>query len=399
MAGPKKRTTRADQPRDSRAVRELKEDLGLDEDDWQEFLRHALDGFADYENARFFDSDEPLRLRDAPDEWFEDPRPLGYVTLRVLKEGKPDLASRVAWFFLQCWDPGPGDHSGPPGMGPSWLYLAREGVEAPVDPAGLARLALQIPEDFFQAITENDLIPLCGLIVESKQPVDVWDLHALLAAVTRAKIPGRAAFHVFNDLMQFDGIPPGVKRVFCRGVLECPAEVQQMIERGEALRAPLLTADGPARMPRMYREIEMGGAGRWHPGLKRHAVRALVEDLGEPLEDVIAEFFLTDHGDTQSTDAVSEGVLDLIRTHAEELGPDLVKRHLSRAIRKGSAAVRQAAYRVGLERFGSAFARPALKDSARMVRDWAAKALSKAEPKRVAKSRSPRHAPGDSPDE
>ncbi len=206
MAGPKKRTTRADQPRDSRAVRELKEDLGLGEDDWQAFLRHARDGFADYEEASFSESDEPIRLRDAPDEWFEDPTRLGYVTLRVLKEGNPDLASRVAWYFLQIWEAEPGDHSGPPGMGPSWLYLAREGVDAPVNPVGLARLALQIPEDFFQGIGENDLIPLCRLIVESKKPVDVWDLHALLAAVTRAKIPGRAAFHVFSDLMEFDGV-------------------------------------------------------------------------------------------------------------------------------------------------------------------------------------------------
>ncbi len=172
-----------------------------------------------------------------------------------------------------------------------------------------------------------------------------------------------------------------------------------MIERGEALRAPLPTGDGPARMPRMYREIEMGGAGRWHPGLKRHAVRALVENLGGPLEDVIAEFFLKDHGDPQGTDAVSEGVLDLVRIHAEELGPEVVKRHLSRAIKKGSAAVRQAAYRLGLEQFGPAYARPALKDSARMVRDWAAKALSKATPKPVAKSRTSKQAPGDSPDE
>ena len=63
MARPKKPKARADQPRDSRAVRELKEDLGLDETDWQEFLRHALDGFADYEKASFFESDVRLRLR------------------------------------------------------------------------------------------------------------------------------------------------------------------------------------------------------------------------------------------------------------------------------------------------------------------------------------------------
>jgi hypothetical protein len=399
MARPKKPKTRADQPRNSRAVRELKEDLGLDEADWQEFLRHAIDGFADYEKASFFESDEPLRLRDAPDEWFDDPTPLGYVTLRVLREGNPDLAIRVAWFFLQSWDVQPNDFSGPPGIGPSWLYLSREGVEAPVDPAGLARLALQIPEDFFKGITEGDLIPLCRIIVESKKPLDVWDLHALLAAVTLAKIPGRAAFHVFNDLMEYDGVSPEVKRELCRGVLECPAEFQRICERANAVRASMQTDDGLMRTPRMYLEIRTGGAGGRHPGLKRHAVRALVENLGEPLEGVISEFFLKDHGDTEGTNAVSEGVLDLIRIHAEELGPEVVKRRLSQGIKKGAAAVRQAAYRVGLERFGPAFTRPAFKDPARLVRDWAAKALFKDKPKRGSKSRSPKIAPGNSPDD
>ena len=43
----------------------------------------------------------------------------------------------------------------------------------------------------------------------------------------------------------------------------------------------------------------------------------------------------------------------------------------ARPSRRGSAIVRQAAYRVGAERFGSVFARPALRDNARVVRDWA----------------------------
>ncbi len=150
MAKPKQSKAQVNQPRDSRAVRELKEDLGLDEADWQEFLRHALDGFADYEKASFFESDEPLRLRDAPDEWFEDPKPLGYVTLRVLKEGNPDLAARVAWFFLQSWEAEPNDLSGPPGIGPSWLYLSREGVDAPVQPRGIGSSGAANPRGFLQ---------------------------------------------------------------------------------------------------------------------------------------------------------------------------------------------------------------------------------------------------------
>ena len=389
----------SDQPRNSRAVRELKEDLGVDETDWQEFLRHALDGFADYEEDRFYESDFRLRMRDAPAEWFESPEPLGFVTLRVLKEGKPDLAARVAYYFLQICEPEPNESCGPVGIGPSWLCISREGVDAPVDPAGLARLAFQIPEDFFRGIAEDDLIPLCRLIVESKRPVDVWDLHALLAAVNRARIPGRAPFHLFKDLMGYDAIPPRPGSEFRRGILERPAEFNRICERAKTVRASLRTDNALTRTPRMFLEIETGGVGARHPGLKRHAVRALVEDLGEPLEDVIAEFFLQDQGDQESTVAVSEGVLDLIRLHADELGPEVVKRRLNKAIKEGLGWVRRAAYRVGMELFGPAFARPALKDSARMVRDWAAQALSKGKPNRGSKSRSPKPAPDDSPDE
>ena len=52
MARPNVPSKRADQPRDSRPLRELKEVLALDEADWQEFRRHALDGFIDYERTR-----------------------------------------------------------------------------------------------------------------------------------------------------------------------------------------------------------------------------------------------------------------------------------------------------------------------------------------------------------
>ena len=113
------------------------------------------------------------------------------------------------------------------------------------------------------------------------------------------------------------------------------------------------------------------------PGLQRHAVRALAEDVGEPLRDVLAEFFLRPDRDPQSADAVTQGALDLIRQHAEELGPDDARPLLRQAVKRGAAVVRQAAYRVGAERFGPDFARPALRDHARAVRDWAEKLLKR----------------------
>ena len=86
MARPKKSSKRVDQPRNSRPLRELKQDLALDEPEWQEFLRQLrLDGFTDYENAHDPDHDETLvRLSDVPEGWFEEVDPLGLVTFLVL---------------------------------------------------------------------------------------------------------------------------------------------------------------------------------------------------------------------------------------------------------------------------------------------------------------------------
>src|SRR5208337_2273186 len=109
--------------------------------------------------------------------------------------------------------------------------------------------------------------------------------------------------------------------------------------------------------PRIWQDLTQRGLGQQIPVLKRHAVRALAEDVGEPLGDVLAEFYLRPDWDPQGADAVTEGALDLVRRHAEELGPDEVRSLLRKAIKRGSAAVRQAAYRVGAARARQA-ARP-----------------------------------------
>jgi hypothetical protein len=372
----KKSAARADQPRPSKVLRALREALGLDGEDWQAYLWHARHGFADYEQANWMAPKSTLRLRDVPAEWFEDPEALGYVAVRVFTEGEADLVTPVARHFLRVCVPEPGSFHGPPGIGLAWLHLARQGLDPAVAPARLIHLALHMPKDFFHAVAEDDLLPLGRLILEGRGAIEAWDLHALLAAVDRARISVRAPFRLFHDLMAEDWIVREVKREFCRGLLACPPEAQRLKQRAEALHASI-HAD-PERVlqyPMMWLELIRLDLRRWLPGLQRHAVRALVEDIGEPLRDVLAEFFLRPDRDPQGADAVTQGALDLVRHHAEELGPDDVRSLLRKAIKRGSAIVRQAAYRVGAERFGSVFARPALRDNARMVRDWANKLL------------------------
>ena len=129
------------------------------------------------------------------------------------------------------------------------------------------------------------------------------------------------------------------------------------------------------RTPKAWCDLTDWGIGSRLSTLKRHAVFALVENVGEPLSDVIREFFLKNYGDSAATEAVSEGILDLIGLHAEELGPEVVRKLIGKAIKRGLAPVRQAAYRIGAEQFGLAFVRPALKDDAGIVRNWAARLL------------------------
>src|SRR4051794_13415279 len=116
----KKSAAGADQPRPSKALRALRDALGLDEEDWQAYLRLALRGFAEYEHARWIGPETRLHLRDVPAQWFEDPEALGYVAVRVLTEGEASLRTPVAHHFLQVGVPEPGSFHGPPGIGLAW---------------------------------------------------------------------------------------------------------------------------------------------------------------------------------------------------------------------------------------------------------------------------------------
>jgi hypothetical protein len=311
-----------------------------------------------------------------PDGWWEEPESMGYVFLRVVREAEAELAARVAWYFLQIYDPEVDYGLVPPGTGVAWLHVSRHGLTPPVEPAFLTRQALVDPEDFFQGVSEHDVLPLCRLILEAEKAIQAWDVHAVFAAVDSARLHIRAPFRLFNDLMAADWISSDLKREFCRGLLGCAPEAERLRERRAALRSATESGDEVYfRTPKAWLDLINCGIGSKLPTLKRHAVFALVENLGEPLLDVVHEFFLKDHGGPAATEAVSEGVLDLIGLHAANLGPEVVRKLIGKAIKRGLAPVRQAAFRIGAEQFGLNFVRPALKDDAGLVRNWAAKLL------------------------
>jgi hypothetical protein len=205
-------------------------------------------------------------------------------------------------------------------------------------------------------------------------------LHAVLAAVGAAKIHVRVPFRLFDELMAADWLTLEVKREFCRGLLGSEPEAGRLRQRYAAVRAAFhACGDDDTPIPRAWLELYNQGVASRFPTFKRHAVYALVENLDEPLKDVINEFFLKKFRTQVSTmsvsEDVSEGVLDLIGLHSDELGPEVVRKLIGKAVKGGPAVVRQAAYRIGAEQFGLSFVRPALKDDAGIVRNWAARLL------------------------
>jgi hypothetical protein len=366
----------ADQPRPSPELTKLRGTLGLNDEDWRTFLRHARRGFSDFERANFTTAPSFLRIHDIPAEWYEDIDAIGYIFLHAFHEGETSLAVTLARHFLQSLDPTPGYHPVPPGTGLAWLCLARSGVATPIEAASLIYFALDKPQDFFHGVSEDDLPALCRLILEGRGEIQAWDLHAVLAAVGAAQIHVRAPFRLFDRLMTADWLSTERKQEFCRGLAGSAADADRLGQRYRAVRAAFQAhGDNETPIPRTWLELFNEGAASRFPTLKRHAVFALVENIGEPLTDVIGEYFLKNHGGSTATEAVSEGILDLIGLHAEELGPEVVRKLIGKAIKRGLAPVRQAAYRIGAERFGLAFVRPALTDDARIVRDWAARLL------------------------
>jgi len=379
MARLNKPPVRKDQPRPSEPLFKLRAALRLDDEAWQSYLWHARRGLSDFEQANFTRPNTVLRLREVPASWFESPDAVGYIALRVFQEGAAALGIPVAQHLLTICDAEGAHCSLPPGIGPAWLHLSSAGLAPPIEPARLAHLAMDVPMDFFRGVAEDDLPALCRLIMEVRGTIEAWDLHAVLAAVDTARIHVRAPFRLFENVMAADWITVEVKQEFCRGLLECRHEAQRLEDRYKAVRQSLQTAiehEQGRPIPRTVRELSDMGVGWKLPTLKRHAVYALVENIGEPLRAVIDEFFLRSYRSQDSAEAVSEGVLDLIGRHAEDLGPDAVQKMITKAIKHGLAPVRQAAYRIGAQQFGVDFARPALRDDARLVRDWAAKLLA-----------------------
>ncbi|HVC95870.1 MAG TPA: hypothetical protein VND64_19425 [Pirellulales bacterium] len=371
----------AKQSRESKPLKRLREALRLEGDAWDAFRKHALAGFTDYERATAPRYETRLRWAEVPAEWYDDPYVFGHVALRVLTRGRTELHGPVARHLFHLLDEdGIERHSLPPGVGIAWLRLAQLGQTEELEMAAVAELAYVDPESFFAGVPADELPAIARMSLTAGGEPRAWDIHCLFGAVGSARFQGRQVFHLFEALMAADWLTTEVKRQVCRGLLGCEREVLRLEEDAKKVLAEFsIGTNTEYPFPRVRLDVAQFPIGARMPGLRRCAVRSLATVCGEPVEQVLDEFFGSTGGvlDIEtSSDMVGEGLLDLVDIYAERLGREDVRKWLRRALKQGRGQVRQAAYRIGLARFGEGFIRPALNDGARTVRQWAEKALA-----------------------
>jgi hypothetical protein len=104
---------------------------------------------------------------------------------------------------------------------------------------------------------------------------------------------------------------------------------------------------------------------------KREALFALA-GLGEDPLALCQKYLDSGRGEYYA-DALNLGVLDVLSAHAPQMPKAEVRALLERALKVGAVSTRKAAYQLGAELWGAFYVKRAAADSAKVIRDWAAK--------------------------
>jgi hypothetical protein len=151
----------------------------------------------------------------------------------------------------------------------------------------------------------------------------------------------------------------------------------------EALLGDTDSEEPPALPFTMLRRMLVGpmGIAPLTPGaLKREAVFALT-GLGEDPLALCHKYLDSGRGEYYA-DAVNLGVLDVLSAYAAQMPPAEVRALVNRALEVGAVPTRKCAYLLGIELWGDAYLQRAAADSAKVIRDWAARKAAPAPPRR-----------------
>ena len=117
-------------------------------------------------------------------------------------QGGPGRSGRPP--LLGVCVPDPASLLVPPGIGLAWLRLDTQGLDPPVAPARLVHLALHVPQNFLQGVTEDELSP--GPPDPGKPGGDRSVGPACPDRRRRSRPHLRAPLRLFNELMAADWI-------------------------------------------------------------------------------------------------------------------------------------------------------------------------------------------------
>ena len=110
------------------------------------------------------------------------------------------------------------------------------------------------------------------------------------------------------------------------------------------------------------------------PYLKRAALAALDQIGEDPL--ALCQAYLHDYHFDTETNAINQGIADIIRAHRESLPEATLRELIERALAIGKVTTRKAFYVLGAECVGPEYYARAAQDNATSIRDWAAQQLS-----------------------
>ena len=254
MARPKKSVRVAfNKPRDSRPLRELREDLPFEEPTRQDSLRHVLERL-----HRLREGPRPRRLRYPP---AGGPGRARLVVQRDLilwdtsrcgcsRKRGPISAVPVAYYFVQVGLPEPGEWEAPPASVRRGSISPGEEAECPVDTREASPNWPAISRCFLPGSRGRGYGPPRAPDPRGMKPITVSDLHALMAAVRRA----RPRPDHLPPVQGPDQLGPDLPR---RSRRRCAAaswnartrSVTWRTRGGDPLRSPAKVRDGPPGVP------------------------------------------------------------------------------------------------------------------------------------------------------
>jgi hypothetical protein len=221
------------------------------------------------------------------------------------------------------------------------------------------------------ALSTKDKLALCNAWLTDSpagEPPAQWEaMQALM----------RGDVDAFETHLAEAGLPPPEVLPSREAIeAEYDSAIEALLEKDD-------DGDEPASMPlHLLRHMLVGPLGVMPltPGALKRVAIASLPALGEDPLKVCKKYLDSDRD--YYADAVNQAVAGVIRTYHHRMPEKEVRALVERGLEIGGAPTRKTYYQLGADLFGDPFMKRAEKDSAKSIREWAAKKTSGEAPKR-----------------